>query len=184
MQCACAILSSVACPTLQNFSTLSHKRHVFEKMLLNTKYVFWFSVQLLSETFLILRRNERDVMKNVFRSACKVPDILSDFNETWIFSRDFRKFLKYEILWKSVQWETRCFMRTDGQMDRHDEANSRFSQTCWTSLLSYLFTYSMVLSPSWEANWFAASQEIPRILWNPNVHYRTHKIPPPVPILG
>ena len=44
----------------------------------------------------------------------------------------------------------------------------------------------MVQSPSWEANWFAASQEIPRILWNPKVHYRTHKrLPPvPVPILG
>jgi len=37
----------------------------------------------------------------------------------------------------------------------------------------------MVQSPSWEANWFAASQEIPRILWNPKVHYRTHKRPPP-----
>ena len=42
----------------------------------------------------------------------------------------------------------------------------------------------MVQSPSWEANWLAASQEIPRILWNPKVHYRTHKRPPPVPILG
>ena len=42
----------------------------------------------------------------------------------------------------------------------------------------------MVQSPSWEANWFAASQEIPRISQNPNVHYRTHKRPPPVSILG
>ena len=42
----------------------------------------------------------------------------------------------------------------------------------------------MEQSPSWEANWFAASQEIPRILWNPKVHYRTHNRPPPVPILG
>ena len=42
----------------------------------------------------------------------------------------------------------------------------------------------MVQSPSWEANWFAASQEIPRISRNPKVHYRTHKCPPTVPILG
>ena len=42
----------------------------------------------------------------------------------------------------------------------------------------------MVQSPSWEANWFAASQEIPRISRNPKVHYRTHKRPPPVPILN
>ena len=41
----------------------------------------------------------------------------------------------------------------------------------------------MVQSPSWEANWFAASQEIPRISRNPKVHYRTHKSPPPVSIL-
>ena len=42
----------------------------------------------------------------------------------------------------------------------------------------------MVQSPSWEANWFAVSQGIPRISRNPKVHYRTHKRPPPVSILG
>ena len=47
-----------------------------------------------------------------------------------------------------------------------------------------IITYSMVQSPSWEANWFAASQEIPRISRNPKVHYRTHKRPPPVSIPG
>jgi len=42
----------------------------------------------------------------------------------------------------------------------------------------------MVQSRSWAANWFSASQEIPRISRNPKVHYRTHKRPPPVSILG
>ena len=42
----------------------------------------------------------------------------------------------------------------------------------------------MVQSPSWETKWSAASQEIPRISRNPKVHYRTHKRPSLVSILG
>ena len=50
--------------------------------------------------------------------------------------------------------------------------------------ITYLLTYCMVQSPPWAANWFAASQEISCISRNPKVHYRTHKRPPPVSILG
>ena len=38
--------------------------------------------------------------------------------------------------------------------------------------------------PSWEANRFSASQEIPCILWIPVVHNCIQKIPPNVPILS
>ena len=53
----------------------------------------------------------------------------------------------------------------------------------WDSNVT-LLTYSMERSPSWEANWSAASQEIPHILWNPKVHFRIHKCPPPAPLLS
>jgi len=39
----------------------------------------------------------------------------------------------------------------------------------------YLLTFSMMQSPSWEANPFSASQETPRVLWKPNIHYRFRK---------
>jgi len=41
--------------------------------------VFWFSLQRSSKRFLILRRTERDVIKHVYCSSRKVPDILVRF---------------------------------------------------------------------------------------------------------
>jgi hypothetical protein len=77
--------------------------------------VFWFSVQLLFEIFLILRRTERDIIKNVHWSSSNVTVILVRFEwSLTFFSTDFRKILEYQISWKSVQWEPNL-LYADGQ---------------------------------------------------------------------
>ena len=45
-------------------------------------------------------------------------------------------------------------------------------------------TNTMEQSSSWAARRSWVSQETPRTLWHPKVHYRIHKSPPPVTILS
>ena len=118
MQCACAILSSLACPALQYFSTLSHKRHDFRKRIADNKMCVFIFFTQLSDTLLILRRNERDIIEMYIGLHVKCPLFLSHFNET-IFATDFRNIFKYNISWKSVQWEPSCSTRTGRQTCRN-----------------------------------------------------------------
>jgi hypothetical protein len=52
-------------------------------------------LQLLSETFLVIRRIRRDIVKNVKRLHVNLLLFLSDWNEICNFSSDVRKKLKY-----------------------------------------------------------------------------------------
>ena len=58
--------SSVASPILTHFSTLSHERHDFRKLVIEHKMCVMTSLQFLSETFITLRRTERDIIINLF----------------------------------------------------------------------------------------------------------------------
>jgi hypothetical protein len=81
MERVCAILCLRLWPLWLHhiFSTLSQKWEHFRKKLLIIKFVFWFSLQLLSKTFLILRRIQQDIVINAETSLCKVPVILFGF---------------------------------------------------------------------------------------------------------
>jgi hypothetical protein len=108
---------------------------IFGKTLLNLKCVFWFSVQLLSETFLILRRTLRDIIKSVNGYGrhlnCKL--FLSDLKGTWIFSTDLSKHTQIPNFMKIRPVGAELFhadRQTDRWTDKFDEANTRFSQVC------------------------------------------------------
>ena len=62
---------------LNYFSTLPHKPLDFrKKKVILKKNVFCFSLQLLSEKVLIVRRIQRDISINVTGTTCKVPVII------------------------------------------------------------------------------------------------------------
>jgi len=90
------------------------------KQFLNLKCVFWFCLQTLSETCLIIGRNERDIIIKFVGLQVKYPLLLSEFNGASIFPTDFGKMLKYQVSRSSAKWKpsfTIRMFRTDGHMD-------------------------------------------------------------------
>ena len=93
MQCACAMLSSVASARLYSiFSTLSRKWSDFRRKKV-TK-------QILKEAFLIPRRIRQDRSEMYMSLHVMYLLLLSDCAETLIFSADFRKLLKTSVFMK------------------------------------------------------------------------------------
>ena len=131
MQSACALFYSHLWPAWMYHSFhISSQTARFSEKNFNEHKMHDYSLQRLSETLVILRIIPLDILIKVHRSACKVPIILVRFSSKLNFFTDFLNIHKYKISWKSHQWKPSCSIRTD----RHDEANSRFSQTCDTRL--------------------------------------------------
>jgi hypothetical protein len=118
----------VICPLSGStiFSTLSHSLTApfsWEKNVTEHKMCALTFTPTFAETFLILGRIQRDIIK-VNMSSCEVPVILAGF-QTRIFSPYFRKKTHISCSMKILQVAAELF-----HADRHDEDNNRFSQYC------------------------------------------------------
>jgi hypothetical protein len=104
---------------------------IFGKKSRNIKCVIWFSLQLLFETFLSLRRIQRDTVINVKTSSCKVPVIFVWFQWNLNFLNTFPEKTQISNFIKTCRVGAELFhadRQTDIQTDRHDVANYRSSQ--------------------------------------------------------
>jgi len=91
---------------------------IFEKKKIrNVKCVFWLSLQLLSATYLIQWRIKRDMIKNIYRSSCRVLFILVRFCWNLNFIDWFSKNTQIPNFMKmrSVEAEFHADRQTDGQ---------------------------------------------------------------------
>jgi hypothetical protein len=112
---------------------------IFGNKLLNTKCVLCFYLQLLSETFLTVRKIQRDVVINMRTSSYKLSVILGIFKWNLNFMNRFSKKVNIGFN-KNLFSESRVVpcgrtdeqidRKTDRRTDRHNEVNSCFSQFC------------------------------------------------------
>ena len=94
------------------FHVISRKKIFSKKTFL---CVFWFSLQLCLKHFSFYEEINDLWFKMYVPLHVKWQLFLSQFNEIWISSTNFRQRLKYQISWKTVQWEPSCSIRTDRQ---------------------------------------------------------------------
>jgi hypothetical protein len=106
------------------FHIISQKA-LFSEKVIEKIYVFWFYVQILFVTFFTLQRIERDIVKNVYKSQCTVPQILVRLPRNLFIRHRLEKYsnIKFHEILPSGSQAISC-----GPTDRYEKATSGFSQ--------------------------------------------------------
>jgi hypothetical protein len=93
--CATYCLSYVDCMAVPHFSTFSQTARSSGKKAIEHNVCFDFLYNFVEKCLVLIRIWPHII--NVHSLHLKYPLFYSDFNETWIFSKGFRKILKYQI---------------------------------------------------------------------------------------
>ena len=149
-----------------------------------TKCVFSFSLKISSEIFIILRRTERDMGKNVYRSACKVPVIVdrlwwklytldsstkntqtSTCNGNCTLWTVLRKILRHQLPWKFIPWQLSWSVRTGGRVE-----------TDFTKLI-FIFRNFSSGPKHWDIRkFYVNTQSVPRSKHNASRLYKNQSV--------
>ena len=123
--------------TVLYFSTLPHKQNDFreKKIFLNIRYMFWCSLQCLSETFIILRSAKRDINIYVHKPQCNFIHYSCQILKKLQFSRQiFEKILKISCFMKLHPVGAKLF-HDDGRKERlRDRRTWRIQQSLFAIL--------------------------------------------------
>ena len=123
------MLSSVACPAVSHFSTLSHKRHGFFKRKCKYEIVFYSLYNFFLKLFSFQEELSEILSQMYIGLYVKCPLFVPDLMKLKFSPQIFEKFsnIKFHENTSSGS-RVALWGQTYGRTDRHDDANSRFSQ--------------------------------------------------------
>jgi hypothetical protein len=135
MQCACSILSPVACPAQQYFPTLSHTQQDFEKSYWTQNVCFGFRHRFCLK-HLSFKEELSEIWSKIYIGLhVKYPLFLYDFNQTWISTTVFRKIahVKFHVV------QVRSYVQEHGR----DSASQTNHQKRKTRVILFLEVLSL-----------------------------------------
>ena len=118
----CLSGSTIFCPIISQRAQFSKQRYWTHTQIVGFDFRYKFSLKIFS-----LQKQCSDMLSQLYiglHVKCRL--LLGGFSGTGMWLTHYREILKYQMPWKSVQWQPSSPMRPDRRTDRHDDAKCRF----------------------------------------------------------